>query len=65
MFDKPALRVGLIGTGFMGKAHLFGLATACKVFDLPLRKVYRGDPQRDLSARFQWHHPSTPLGPAK
>ncbi|MCB9539931.1 MAG: glutamate synthase [Myxococcales bacterium] len=34
------------------------------VFDLPLRKVYRGDPQRDLSARFQGHHPSTPLGPA-
>lgn len=40
MFDKPALRVGLIGTGFMGKAHLFGLATACKVFDLPLRITF-------------------------
>lgn len=32
---KPALRVGLIGTGFMGKAHIFGYTTAARVFDLP------------------------------
>lgn len=32
---KPPLRVGLIGTGFMGKAHVFGYATATRVFDLP------------------------------
>lgn len=35
--DKPLLRVGLIGSGFMGKAHVFGYATAEKVFDLPAR----------------------------
>ncbi|MGV8989066.1 MAG: Gfo/Idh/MocA family protein [Cypionkella sp.] len=32
---KPKLRIGLIGTGFMGKAHAFGFATAPRVFDLP------------------------------
>jgi predicted dehydrogenase len=35
MSTKPKLRVGLIGTGFMGKTHVFGFATAPKVFDLP------------------------------
>src|ERR1700679_1690031 len=35
MSTKPKLRVGLIGTGFMGKTHAFGFATAAKVFDLP------------------------------
>ncbi len=35
--DKPPLRVGLIGSGFMGKAHAFAYATAAKVFDLPFR----------------------------
>ncbi|MDF3605267.1 Gfo/Idh/MocA family oxidoreductase [Paracoccus sp. DMF-8] len=35
MSDKPKLRIGLIGTGFMGKAHVFGFAAAPKVFDLP------------------------------
>ncbi len=34
------------------------------IFDLPQRKFYKGDPARDLSIRFQGHHPSTPLGPA-
>ncbi|MGN7871424.1 Gfo/Idh/MocA family protein [Paracoccus sp. 22332] len=37
MAEKPVLRIGLIGTGFMGKAHVFGFATAQKVFDLPYR----------------------------
>ena len=32
---KPRLRIGLIGTGFMGRAHAFGFATAPRVFDLP------------------------------
>jgi predicted dehydrogenase len=32
---KPSLRVGLIGSGFMGRAHAFGYGTAEKVFDLP------------------------------
>lgn len=33
--DKPVLRVGLIGTGFMGKTHVFGFAAAQRVFELP------------------------------
>jgi predicted dehydrogenase len=33
--NKPKLRIGLIGSGFMGKAHAFGYATAARVFDLP------------------------------
>jgi predicted dehydrogenase len=32
---KPKLRIGLIGSGFMGKAHAFGYAAATRVFDLP------------------------------
>ena len=35
MTDKPPLRICLIGSGFMGKAHAFGYATAARVFDLP------------------------------
>ena len=31
---KPQLRIGLIGTGFMGKAHALGFAAAPRVFDL-------------------------------
>src|SRR3954470_18350789 len=37
--DKPVLRVGLIGTGFMGKTHVFGFASAPRVFDLPYEIV--------------------------
>lgn len=32
---KRSLRIGLIGTGFMGKAHVFGFTSAPRVFDLP------------------------------
>lgn len=35
--SKPVLKVGLIGSGFMGMAHTFGYATSAKVFDLPVR----------------------------
>ncbi len=31
------LRIGLIGTGFMGKTHVYGFAIADRVFDLPYR----------------------------
>lgn len=37
--DRPKLRIGLIGTGFMGKTHVFGFATAQRVFDLPFEIV--------------------------
>ena len=33
--EKPQLRVGLVGTGFMGKTHALGFAAAPRVFDLP------------------------------
>src|SRR6516165_4436866 len=33
--DKPQLRIGLVGTGFMGKTHALGFAAAPRVFDLP------------------------------
>jgi predicted dehydrogenase len=33
--EKPQLRIGLIGTGFMGRTHVFGFAAAPRVFDLP------------------------------
>ncbi len=32
---KPRLSIGLIGTGFMGKAHVFGFTSAPRVFELP------------------------------
>lgn len=32
---KPTLSIGLIGTGFMGRAHSFGFTSAPRVFDLP------------------------------
>ena len=32
--NKKILSIGLIGSGFMGKAHVYGFATAQKVFDL-------------------------------
>ena len=35
MNAKPKLRIGMVGTGFMGKAHAFGFSAAPKVFDLP------------------------------
>jgi predicted dehydrogenase len=35
MAKKPTLRLGLIGSGFMGKTHTFGFAIAARVFDLP------------------------------
>jgi predicted dehydrogenase len=36
---KPQLKLGLIGTGFMGKTHVFGIAAAERVFDLPYELV--------------------------
>lgn len=36
---KRQLKIGLIGTGFMGKAHVFGFAAAARVFELPCEIV--------------------------
>ena len=37
--NKPQLKIGLIGTGFMGKTHAFGFAAAQRVFDLPYELI--------------------------
>jgi predicted dehydrogenase len=41
MAKKPKLRLGLIGSGFMGKTHVFGFAAAARVFDLPFEVEFR------------------------
>ena len=50
--SKPQLKVGLIGTGFMGKTHVFGLAAAARVFDLPYEIVLHSvaDRSQELAA---------------
>ncbi|MBI4923322.1 MAG: Gfo/Idh/MocA family oxidoreductase [Devosia nanyangense] len=50
--DKPKLRIGLIGTGFMGKTHVFGFAAAQRVFDLPYEIVLHtvADRNEELAA---------------
>jgi predicted dehydrogenase len=50
---KPKLRVGLVGTGFMGKTHVIGFATAQRVFDLPYEIVQHAvaDRTAELAAR--------------
>lgn len=35
MAGKKRIGIGLIGSGFMGKTHALGFATAARVFDLP------------------------------
>jgi predicted dehydrogenase len=49
---KRKLRIGLIGSGFMGKAHAFGYATAARVFDLPFEPVLQAlaDVNAELAA---------------
>ena len=51
--NKPILRVGLIGTGFMGKTHVFGFVTAQRVFDLPFEIVLHSvaDRTAELASR--------------
>ena len=62
---KPALRVALLGTGFMGKAHSNAYAQAEHFFDLPYRikrKVVCGRNAEALSSlaeRWGWEETST------
>ena len=55
MSKKPKLGIGLIGTGFMGKAHVFGFTSAPRVFDLPyeieLKMVADLTPELAVQAR--------------
>ena len=50
---KPELRIGLVGTGFMGKTHALGFAAAPRVFDLPYEIVLHSvaDRQRVIRVR--------------
>jgi predicted dehydrogenase len=51
--ERPQLRIGLIGTGFMGKTHVFGFAAAQRVFDLPCELVLHSvaDRTEELAAQ--------------
>jgi predicted dehydrogenase len=51
--DKPQLKIGLIGTGFMGKTHVFGFAAAQRVFDLPYELILQAvaDQTEGLAAK--------------
>jgi predicted dehydrogenase len=63
--DRPALRIALIGTGFMGRAHSQAWRTAAPFFDLPLvpvmTTVVGRDPQRteDFARTWGWQNWST------
>lgn len=37
--SKPPLRIALIGSGFMGRAHAMAFAAAARTFDLPVEPV--------------------------
>ena len=51
MADKQTLGLGLIGSGFMGMAHVFGFATAVRVFELPFDVTFEclADQNADLA----------------
>ncbi len=53
MSNKPILRVGLIGSGFMGKAHAFAFTSAARAFDLPFELELHSlaDVSEDIAAR--------------
>ncbi len=50
---KKDLNFGLIGSGFMGKTHVFGLAMANRVFDLPfnLKLVKIADASESIASK--------------
>ncbi|MBV0887986.1 Gfo/Idh/MocA family oxidoreductase [Komagataeibacter oboediens] len=50
---RRKLRIGLIGSGFMGRTHAFGYSTASKVFDLPFQPELAclADISEDAAAR--------------
>jgi len=56
MIEKRKIGVGLIGSGFMGKAHALGYATAARVFDLPVEVdlAVLADADPALAGRAAW-----------
>ncbi len=53
MTKRKELKFGLIGSGFMGRTHAFGVALANRVFDLPsrLRLVKIADASNELAEK--------------
>src|SRR4051794_16281755 len=53
LMTTKSLNIGLIGSGFMGKAHVFGFTSAPRVFDLPFDLVLHtvADITEDAAAR--------------
>ncbi len=51
--EKKELNFGLIGTGFMGKTHVFGISAANRVFDLPYKLKLKklADISEDLASK--------------
>ena len=54
MSEKPVLRVGLIGTGFMGRAHSNAYRKAPNFFDLDMRPVMQAVCARSDGAAAAW-----------
>lgn len=58
--QRPDLRIGLIGTGYMGKAHTIGYAQAPIVFDLPMTPIPQTlcstSEEKVRSLADQWHY---------
>ena len=63
--QKPQLKVGLIGAGYIGKAHVFGYATALRVLDLPLAPVMHtvAEVTEELAAGAAEHAARIPVMP--
>ncbi len=63
--NKSEVRVGLVGTQFMGKAHSNAYARVSKFFDLPATPIMHSAcgldlPQvSDLASKFGWQHVET------
>lgn len=47
---KPTLRIALVGSGFMGRAHAMAFAAAARTFDLPVTPVLEVLADRDEAA---------------
>ncbi len=47
--SKPPLRIALIGSGFMGRAHAMAFAAAGRTFDLPVEPVLEIQADRDAA----------------
>jgi predicted dehydrogenase len=62
---KRPLRIGIIGTGFMGRVHSHAWRQVAAHFDLPVMPVLhtvcgrRREPAQELASRYGWHNVTT------